>query len=496
MTKKMNDIPFGDDKKQSFFTQKFFRQWLRNHKVDIFLIIIFLVAFSLFLILYLINSQIGNILLFSLIFIITFILVARFHHKQITIILTSCSISIVLAAVLLESFQWSHVVDHYMEWEVLAVVLGMSILVEATAETGLFDWLIIRVMKVSKGEVFPLFIITFLLTLTLSTVLANVTAMILITSMTFTTCQALDYDPTPFLLSAVLATDLAGMATLISSLPALLVGTTAGIGFIDFLLISLPFVIVSIPICILYLQKFFPPDKIPLEIGFTGVDTEMISSLDPWGVIENKKRFYLAAVSMGITIIGFALAQFLTIPIGVVAIIGGILAIVLTGTDENNLLSHLNWGTLLFFGGLFVLVGILEETNVLVHLATWLKLISGGDLLISGILVLIITAVFSGILDNIPVTAALLPIVEDMNIVHKDTHPQYLWFILVFSGALGGGWTPFGSAAGILAVSSLTKEGRPLNFKFFIKCFVPISVILVILGGIYLSFLAFILKVI
>jgi Na+/H+ antiporter NhaD/arsenite permease-like protein len=451
---------------------------------------------SLFLILYSTNPQIGNILLFSLIFIVTFILVARFHQFQITIILIACSISVLLANLLLDSFQWNHVVDHYMEWEVLVVVFGMSILVEATAETGLFDWLIIRMMQVSKGEVTPLFIMTFLLTLTLSTVLANVTAMILISSMIFTLCQALDYDPTPFLLAAVLATDLAGLATLISSLPAILVGTTAGIGFIDFLFVSLPFVIVSIPICILYLLKFFPPEKIPLNRVSNGIDTGMILSLDPWGVVESKKKFYLAAASIAITIIGFALAQLLTIPIGVVAVIGGILAVVLTGTDENTLLSGLNWGTLLFFSGLFVLVGILEETEVLVHLATWLEVISGEDLLLSGILILIITAIFSGILDNIPVTAALLPVVSDMNLIYQDTHPTYLWFVLIFSGALGGGWTPFGSAAGILAVSLLAKKGRPLNFKFFIICFVPISLILLIFAGIYLSFIAFVLGVI
>ena len=497
MTEKTSDSPSGESRKRVFFLQRLNGKWLKTHRVfEILLIIITVGFFSLFLILYSFNSQIGNILLFSLIFIGTFILVARYHHLQITIILIACSISLLLAGLLLESFQWSHVVDHYMEWEVLAVVFGMSILVEATAETGLFDWLIVRMIQVTKGEVFPLFVMTFLLTLTLSTVLANVTAMILISSMIFTACQALDYDPTPFLLAAILATDHAGMATLISSLPAILVGTTAGIGFIEFFLISLPFVIISIPICILYLRKFFPPEKIPLRKVSNGIDTEMILSLDPWGVIESKRHFYLAAVSLGITIVGFALAQFFQIPIGVVAIVGGVLAIVLTGTDENTLLSRLNWGPLLFFGGLFVLVGILEETEVLVHLATWLKAISGDDLLLSGILILIITAVFSGILDNIPVTAALLPVVSDMNVIHQGTHPNYLWFILVFSGALGGGWTPFGSAAGILAVASLAKKGRPLNFKFFIICFVPISFFLLVLAGIYLSFLAFFLGVI
>ncbi len=398
-----------------------------------------------------------------------------------------------MAALLLEGFEWHNVVDHYMEWEVLAVVFGMSLLVESTAETGLFDWVIIRMLKISKGEVYPLFIMTFLLTLALSTVLANVTAMILISSMIFTLANALDYDPTPFILSAVLATDVAGMATLVSSLPAILVGTTAGIGFIDFLLISLPFVLVSIPICIFYLNRFFPPEKIPLrslEDTPDVIDREMILSLDPWGVIEEKRRFYLAAFSLGVTIVGFALAQFLSIPLGVVAISGGVIAMILTQSEENRLLSQLNWSTLLFFGGLFILVGVLEETNVLNDLAKWLENISGGDLLLSGILILLITAIFSGVLDNIPVTAALLPIITDMNIIHETTNPRYLWFILVFSGALGGGWTPFGSAAGIVAVSLLAREGKPLNFGQFLRCFIPISALLVVIAGVYLSVLA------
>lgn len=179
-----------------------------------------------------------------------------------------------------------------------------------------------------------------------------------------------------------------------------------------------------------------------------------------------------------------------------VAILGGILSIVLTRANEVKLLPKLNWGALFFFAGLFILIGLLEETEILVGLANWLQEISGGDLLFSGSLILLITAFFSGILDNIPVTAALVPVIQDMNMIHVATHPNFMWFILVFAGALGGGWTPFGSAAGILTVSSLAKERRPLNFKAFIKCFVPISVILLIFAGVYLYFLAFILGVI
>ena len=455
----------------------------------IFLIFFVITSLCFFTFFYLLNPRFGKMVLFSLVFLVTFILVAKYHHEQLTIILVSCLIVLVLAIFLLEDFTWNNVVDHYIEWEVLAVVFGMSLLVETISDTGLFDWLIIRILKISKGEVFPLFVLTFLLTMLLSSVLANVTAMILVGSMIITTCKGLDYDPIPFLLGAVLATDLAGMATVVSSLPAILVGAKAEIGFIDFLLVSLPFVILSLPICIFYLKKFFPPEKIPLREE-AGIDTQMILSLDPWVVIEDITKFRLGFVSLLITVFGFVLAQPMKIPIGVIAIAGGIIAIVLTRPNEHELITKLNWSALLLFAGLFILVGILEETEVLIDIAHWLKALSGGDLFLSGLLILAITGFFSGLLDNIPVTAALIPVIEDMNTEYVDTNPRYLWFILVFSGALGGGWTPFGSAAGILAVSFLAKKRRPLDFKSFILCLLPISFVLLVLSGFYLSLLA------
>ncbi len=462
-----------------------------------------IISYLIFQQLYGFSPRIANILLFGVIFVGTFLLVALYHERQITIIFVSCGISLLLASFLFDSFKWSLVVlpsgdpfHGYMEWEVLAVVFGMSILVEATSETGLFDWIIIRMLKISKGRVFPLFVMTFLLTFALSTVLANVTAMILISSMILTVSNGLDYDPTPFLLGAVLATSLAGMATLISSLPSILVGSRGSIEFLEFLVVSIPFLIFAIPLTIIYLKRVFPPENIPLGKGTQdSLDTQMILSLDEWGVVEDTQRFYLAALSLVLTIIGFILADSVFgIPIGVVAIIGGILSIVLTRSDEHRLLRELNWDTLLFFAGLFILVGTLEATGILEDIAHSLTDISGGDIIIAGGLILLISSFVSGILDNIPVTAALIPIVESFPAT--GANPHYLWFILLFGGAFGGGLTPFGSAASILAISILSKEGRPLNFIYFMKKLVPISLLLLLFSGVYLTFLGFVLHII
>jgi Na+/H+ antiporter NhaD/arsenite permease-like protein len=220
----------------------------------------------------------------------------------------------------------------------------------------------------------------------------------------------------------------------------------------------------------------------------------MILSLDEWGVVEDARKFYLAALSLTITIIGFVIADFIDVPIGVIAILGGVLAIVLTQSDERRLLSELSWDTLLFFAGLFILVGTLEATGILEDIARSLQEISGGDILIAGWLILVISSFLSGILDNIPVTAALIPIVSDFNKLPAAAgHNFFLWFMLLFGGAFGGGLTPFGSAASILAISILSKEGRPLNFIYFMKRLVPISLILLILSGFYLTFIEFVL---
>ncbi|WP_455463190.1 SLC13 family permease [Candidatus Hodarchaeum mangrovi] len=468
------------------------------------LIIIFISIALVFLILvFSVDSKLGIMFLFGLIFVGTFILVAKFHHLQITIIFVASSISLLLSQLLIENFNWSKIIltteeQGFMEWGVLAVVFGMSILIAATSHTGLFDWIIIRMLKISKGNVFPLFVLTFILTFALSTVLANVTAMILVSSMILTVCNGLDYDPTPFLLASVLATSLAGMATLVSSLPAIMVGAAAGMSFIDFLLVSIPFLLITIPFTIYYLKRVFPPEKIPFNSNnSSNIDIEMILSLDEWGVVEDKGKFYLAALSLCVTILGFILADSIGIPIGVIAILGGVLAVVLTRTDEKKLLRELSWDTLLFFAGLFILVGTLESTHILEDLALIISEISGGDLFSSGMLILVISSLVSGILDNIPVTAALIPIVKEISTLPSTAgHPLYLWFMLVFAGAFGGGLTPFGSAASILALSILTKEGRPLNFKYFMKRLVPISLLLLLFSGIYLSALAFIFNLI
>ncbi|NHJ02466.1 MAG: hypothetical protein EAX86_10050 [Candidatus Heimdallarchaeota archaeon] len=488
------------------FTQdSIFRKVLSHRIVRLIILVLGIFIFGIIIPFLLIPIRYGKMMYFGLIFISTFILVAKYHHKQITIIFVACAITLLSAVLLLDNFAWHLVIlptgdpfHGYMEWGVLAVVFGMSILVEATSETGLFDWIIIRMLKISQGRVFPLFVLTFLLTFALSTVLANVTAMILISSMILTVCNGLDYDPTPFLLGAVLATSLAGMATLVSSLPSIMVGQAGGIGFVDFLVISLPFLLFVIPFSIYYMRKVFPPERIPLSnITTSGIDTDMILSLDEWGVVEDRNRFYLAALSLMLTILGFIFSDTLNVPIGVIAILGGILAIVLTKSDEYRLLQNLSWDTLLFFSGLFILVGTLEATHVLEDLAALLKEISRGDLFSAGILVLIIASFVSGVLDNIPVTAALIPIVADINELPSAlNNPNFLWFILLFAGAFGGGLTPFGSAASILAISILTKEGRPLDFKYFMIRLVPISLILLVFSGVYLSFLAFILEII
>ncbi|MFX1506774.1 MAG: SLC13 family permease [Promethearchaeota archaeon] len=485
-------------------------QWLKSQRIfDILLGTLGILLIGLFLFLYPEDPRVGNMILFGVIFIGSFLLIAKYHHRQLTIILVASSISLILAYLLLEEFQthgWSRIIYDYMEWEVLAVVFGMSILVEATSETGLFDWVIIRMLKISKGNIFPLFALTFLLTFSLSTVLANVTAMILVSSMILTVCNGLDYDPTPFLLSAVMATSLAGMATLVSSLPTIMVGSSSAgnIGFIDFILISVPFLIITIPITILYLKRVFPAVDIPLgNVSKNGIDKEMILSLDEWGVVEDRRKFYLAALSLALTVVGFILSQPLDIyldiylPIGVIAILGGILAVILTRSDEHQLIRGLSWDALLFFAGLFILVGTLEDTHVLEDIAKWLLEISGGDLFFAGILILIIASLVSGILDNIPVTAALIPVVADINeLPAAANNPRFLWFILIFAGAFGGGLTPFGSAASILAISILMKEGQPLDFKYFMVRLVPISLILLVFSGIYLSIFAFVLGVI
>ena len=463
-----------------------------------------------------------------LLFCVAYALISLFHHKSVTIVLTG-SVLAVAAAFLaqmlgvpqfsrdalpdfpLTPFSFESIFGHWINFEVIGVVFGMSLLIEASRDTGLFDYLAIRVIKNSRGNSFRLWLLVFFLTLFLSAILDNVTAIILIGSMTLLVCRALYLDPKPYLLTEAFACVVAGTTTLVSSLPSIIVGTEAHISFIVFSLVTLPSLFIILPISLIYLRFVFRKElKEPSHVD--AIDSESIDFLDQWAVVADRRLFIIAVLVISTTVVGFIITNFgpggqQIIPLAFVAIAGGTASLLFLTSDPIKVLKELHWDTILFFIGLFVMVGSLEQAGVLEFL-TWLiaqpglhftfiqlPLLDGKsfNLLTIGIVVGAV-AIFSAILDNIPLTAAMAPVVK--HLVESGAYGSggILWFSLLFGATFGGGFTPLGAAPSVIVMGTMREEGYSISFFQFMKLMAPLSAILLVIGVVYLLGLFFVLE--
>jgi len=248
----------------------------------------------------------------------------------------------------------------FIEWEVISIVFGMSLLVAVLTDTGLFDMVSIRTIKASQGTPKKLLVLVFFLTLILSALLDNTTAIILLSSITITVTRGLDLNPKPYILAEVAATVMAGIITVIGSLPGILIASTkAGdIPFMTFSLVNSVFIGVAVAISIGYIFVIFKKELAVTED--TRIDPTVVSFLDEWSVVDSKRKLYLGSVVLGFVVAGLVLSSYIGISVGFVAITGAILAIIVTKADLDSVIHEIEMDSILFFIGLFVLVGALQ----------------------------------------------------------------------------------------------------------------------------------------
>ena len=472
-------------------------------------------------------SPIFAVVLF-LVFTIAYGLISFYPEKNITIILLGCVVAVGLAFLAqmlgvpefsreaipefpLTPFSFESIFGHWINFEVIGVVFGMSILVEASRETGLFDYLAIRVIKYSKGTPIRLWLLVFFLTLFLSAILDNVTAILLVGSMTLLVCRALLLDPKPYLITEAFACVAAGVTTLVSSLPSIIIGTEARIDFVTFSFVSLPYMLIAIPLSLFYLRMVFRQELQPLDEG-VGLDLQRISFLDEWSVLSDRRVFGVAVLVIAGTVVGFVGANLIgsalhvEIPLAFVAITGGALSLLLLTSTPLKVLKELHWDTLIFFIGLFVLVGSLEQAGVLNFLAQLIatpgtilpiSIPLVGDrsfnLLTIGIIIFAVS-ILSAFLANIPLTAAMAPVAHSLIDVGGFASGGILWFSILFAATFGGGFTPLGSAPSVIVMGTMREEGQPISFVRFVKIMAPLSIILLIIGAFYLVGLFYLLE--
>lgn len=371
---------------------------------------------------------------------------------------------------------------HHIDFNTLGLLIGMMIIVNTTAETGLFNYIGIWTAKKAKGNPSTILWLLALITATGSAFLDNVTTIILMVPVAFSITRRLRVKPFPYVFSLVIASNVGGTATLIGDPPNIMIGSAVKeLTFMAFLQNLAPvaflIIVVTLPLLIVIFRK-------GLTTSPENRKGMMEMSLE--GLITDRKLLVKCLIILGLTLLGFFMHQTFHLESATVALAGAFILLLLTGEHVmERAFQSVEWPTIFFFIGLFVLVGGLIETGTIKQLAEQAIKLTGGDPLFTSMLILGLSAIASAFLDNIPFVATMIPMIQDMGGM-GITNLEPLWWSLALGACLGGNGTLIGASANLIAAGMSAKEGEPITFMKFLKFGFPLMLLSVLISGIYI----------
>lgn len=376
-----------------------------------------------------------------------------------------------------------------VDWNVIFLVLGMMLIVAVVKRTGLFEFLAIWAAKRAGGRPFRLMIILIIVTAVVSAALDNVTTVLLVAPVTFLVCERLGVPAVPFLIAEVMASNIGGTATLVGDPPNIIIASRAGLTFNQFLAVIGPF-IVGVLIVFLALCRWLFRDA----LRYDPRRAAQLAELREGDAIRDRRLLVMSLAVIAVVVGVFLAHSALDYEPSVVAICGGLLLVGLSGVDPKELAGDVEWPTLAFFAGLFVVVGALVNTGVVDTVARAATDASGGNVWQGSMVLLWGSAVLSAFVDNIPYVATMSPIVDQM--VHASPDPgqaQVLWWSLAIGADLGGNATAIGASANVVVLGIAARAGYPISFWEFTRYGLIVTAITVGLAVpyLYLRFFAF-----
>jgi Na+/H+ antiporter NhaD/arsenite permease-like protein len=352
---------------------------------------------------------------------------------------------------------------HFTDASIIALIIGTLIIVDIAQSSGVFHFLAIKILKASKGDPQTLLIYFGALTLILSALVNNISAMMIVGSLTILACERLDLDPKPYIITELSMTTAGGIMTLISSVPNIIISQTFEIEFVTFLIIGAPLGVITMVISFVIFIPMFNIRK--------AKDPELmrlkVEEFDEWSAVKSRTAFNRSIIVLGITILGFVFSQQLGVSLAMVAIAGAVLMIVTSGKKLEYIFEKLDWHLVAFFLGLFVLVNALDVVHILDFIAEQLAAILPPDDFLAASILLWFISVISGIVDNIVVAAAFGPIL--LEVATESQQSLFAW-AAIFGANFGGGITPIGAPSAVVGLSILyRKTGEKIGWGEFIK---------------------------
>lgn len=379
---------------------------------------------------------------------------------------------------ILHVVSFEQAMDH-VDLNTLGVLLGMMLFVAVVKRSGVFEYLAIRCARAARGRPWAIMALLMVLTACLSAFLDNVTTVLLVGPVTLTLCRLLNLHPVPFFLAEILSSNIGGTATLIGDPTNIMIGSAAKLTFADFLTVDGPAVLVALAavMAVFYLVYGRKMEKSPRNPA-------VVMALNPADYIKDRRLMRLSAVLTALVVVGFVFHGALGLESCVIALAAAAAILLLSRTSIEEALSEVEWVTLAFFTGLFVIVGALTETGVIGMVAQGIIGATGGNVFATMLVLLVGSAIVSAFLDNIPFVATMIPILLSMQAGGMDVTP--LWWAVSLGACLGGNGSLIGASANVVLADISKQNGHPITFAQFFRIGFPCMLLTVAIAAIYL----------
>jgi Na+/H+ antiporter NhaD/arsenite permease-like protein len=364
--------------------------------------------------------------------------------------------------------------SEFVDWNTIGLLAGMMIIVAVLDKTGVFEYLAIKSAQWGRARPGRILIILAVVTAFLSAFLDNVTTVILMVPVTFLIADALEMSPVPFLLSQVLASNIGGASTLIGDPPNIIIGSAADLSFLDFVVNMAPVVLLALPPVLAYLYFVFRKEFRSGE----GAE-ETIARMNARGAIRDPVLLRKCLIVLGLVILAFFLHGLLHLEAATIALFGAAALMLYARSNVEEVLREVEWPTLLFFVGLFILVGGLEVTGFVGGIAELLTGVAGGATVGTALIVMWGSAFASGVIDNIPFTATMIPVIQELGRTEGMTEAELrpLWWALAIGADFGGNATLIGASANVVVAGMSERAGQKISFLKFMAYGIPVTLI-------------------
>lgn len=368
-----------------------------------------------------------------------------------------------------------------INWSTIIFIAGMMVMVEGMAKAGFFRWLCMKIAFLVKCKTIPVFITFMIMSAVLSMFIDSITVIMFLAAVTIELAQLLKFNPIPMILSEIFCANLGGSATMCGDPPNIIVGTSLGFSFFDFLTNTG----ICAGICLIFTIVFFY-FAFRKELVSKNSETVDLSKLpEPSSAITNKKDFIISSVIFGLAVILLVSHSATHLTVASIGLFIAVITLIFAGKDALGLLKKIDYKTVVFFIGLFIVVGGLEETGILKYIADFIGNISGGNAYIMVAIILWVSALASAFVDNIPFAATMVPVIQSLAVTTGVPINTLAW-TLSLGTDIGGSATPIGASANVVGTSVAAKNGYPISWGRYCAKLAPATIIVLAISTAYI----------